>query len=111
MAFTSISEILASYPDRFRPEEADGIDGVVQLHFTGDGGGDYFMVIRDQTLEIYEGQADEATVAVTVAARDWIRLNNRETNGMTLLMMGKLKVTGSLPMATRFQGLFRPASL
>ena len=40
-------------------------------------------------------------------ADDWLRVNNGETNAMGLLMQGRLKVKGSLPLATKFQSMFR----
>jgi putative sterol carrier protein len=65
------------------------------------------MVIDDQTLNIEEGEHDDPTVAVTTSADDWLKINNGQTNAMALMMQGKLKVSGSLPMATKFQSMFR----
>lgn len=107
MAYTSIPEIFESYKDRFLPEEAAGVNGVVQIILTGEGGGAYQLVIVEQTLEIVEGEHDSPTVTVTATATDWLKVNNGESNPMTLMMMGKLKVSGSLPVATKFQSMFR----
>lgn len=108
--FHTIDEVMASYPDRFYPEKARGVNGVIQFVFTGDGGGSYYMVIRDQTLRIEEGDADDPTVTVTAPIEAWISVNNGETNPMGLLMKGQLKVKGSLAMAAKFQTMFRPGS-
>jgi putative sterol carrier protein len=105
--FTTIPEVVESYKGRFLPEEAKGVDGVIQLNLTGEGGGGYKMKIQEQTLTITEGEHPEPTVTVTADAEDWLRVNNGETNPMGLLMQGKLKVKGSLPMATKFQTMFR----
>lgn len=105
--FTTIPEVVESYKGRFLPEEAKGVDGVIQLNLTGEGGGGYKMKIQEQTLMITEGEHPEPTVTVTADAEDWLRVNNGETNPMGLLMQGKLKVKGSLPMATKFQTMFR----
>lgn len=109
MPYTSTSEVIKSYEERFIPEEAAGVDGVVQLNLTGEGGGSYVLVIKDQTLTIEEGKHDEPTVTVTASADDWLKVNNQETNPMALMMAGKLKLSGSLPLATKFQGMFRRA--
>lgn len=108
--YTSIDEVIASYPERFQPSAAEGVDGIVQLNLTGEGGGHYYMVIQDQTLDIEEGEHPDPTVGVTTSAEDWLKINNGQTNAMALLMQGKLKISGSLPMATKFQSLFRTAS-
>ncbi len=105
--FTSIAEVMDSYRERFLPDEAAGVDGIVQLNLTGDGGGHYHMVIKEQTLDLLDGQHGSPTVSVTVAAVDWLKVNNGEANAMMLMMQGKLQISGSLPMATKFQALFR----
>ncbi len=104
--FESIPEVIQSYQERFQPDQASGVDGIVQLNLTGEGGGPYYMIIKDQQLEVVEGEHDDPTVTVTTSAEDWLKINNGESNPMALMMQGKLKVKGSLPMATKFQGMF-----
>ena len=104
--FETIEEVIASYPDRFKPEKAADTDAVVQLRFAGEGGGDYQLVIQDGELEIQEGLHDDPTLTATVDANDWIRVNNGEVSPMTLLMKQKLKFSGSLPMALKFRSMF-----
>lgn len=104
--FQSIEEVIASYPDRFKPGEAAGTDAVVQLRITGEGGGDYRLIIQDGKLEIRDGVHEDPTLTATVDADDWIRVNNGEVSPMTLLMKGKLKFSGSLPMALKFRSMF-----
>ncbi|PEN15186.1 sterol-binding protein [Longibacter salinarum] len=106
MSFESIPEVIASYPERFKPEEAKGTDAVVQLDITGEGGGTYQLVIQDGNLDILEGEQEVPTLTATVAAEDWLRVNNGEVSPMTLLMQGKLKFSGSLPMALKFRSMF-----
>jgi len=108
--YSSIADVIDSYPDRFLPSEASGVDGVVQLDLTGDGGGVYQLIIRDQQLTVEEGPHEDPTVTVTVPAEAWLRVNNGEVSAMALMMQGKLKVKGSLPMATTFQSMFQRAN-
>ena len=107
--YQSIDEVIASYPGRFLPDQAEGVDGVVQLHLTGDGGGDYQLVIQNSQLDVVQGIHEAPTLAVTTSAADWLRVNNGETNSMGLMMQGKLKLKGSLPLAARFQSMFQRA--
>lgn len=105
--YQSIPEVMASYPARFQPAQAAGVDGVVQLNLTGEGGGPYYMLIKDGTLDVQEGTHPDPTVTVTTPAAEWLKVNNGEANPMMLMMGGKLKISGSLPMATKFQSMFR----
>ena len=104
--FESIDEVIDSYPDRFLPEKAEGTDAVVQLNLTGDEGGTYHLVIHDGTLDVREGEHDDPTLTATTDAQDWLRLNNGAVSPMSLLMQGKLKFNGSLPMALKFRSMF-----
>lgn len=101
---------MASYPNRFYPEKAAGVDGVIQFVFSGEGGGEYHLLIRDKRLDVVRGEHPDPTVTVTVPARDWLDVNNGEVGPMALLMQGKLKVKGSLGMAAKFQTMFKPGS-
>lgn len=107
--YTSIDEVIASYPSRFKPEEAKGTEGVVQLNLKGEGGGQYYLVIENQTLSVEKGAHDDPTMTATAEAHDWLRLNNGEVSPMTLLMQGRLKFNGSLPLALKFRSMFETA--
>lgn len=101
---------MASYPDRFYPEKAQGADGVIQFVFTGNTSGAYHLVIRDGTLEVEAGEHVDPTVTVSAPGEAWLAVNNGESSPLQLLMQGKLKVKGSLAMAGKFQSMFKPGS-
>jgi putative sterol carrier protein len=104
--FKSIDDVIDSYPDRFLPDKAEGTDAVVQLKLTGEDGGTYHLVIEDGSLDVREGEHDDPTLTATADAQDWLRLNNGAVSPMSLLMQGKLKFNGSLPMALKFRSMF-----
>lgn len=104
----TIPELIALYPEYFQPSEAEGVDGIVQLDLDGERGGQYYLVIEDQTLDIHEGTHGDPTVTIRTTAQRWLRINRGEASPMTMMMMGKLKIDGSLSMATKFQSMFDP---
>ena len=104
----TIPELIDLYPEYFQPSEAEGVEGIVQLDLDGDGGGQYYLVIEDQTLDIHEGVHDDPTVTIHTTAERWLKINRGEANPMTMMMMGQLTVDGSVPMATKFQSMFDP---
>jgi putative sterol carrier protein len=104
--FATIDEVLASYPARFKPEAAAGVEGVVQLRLTGHAPRDVHLVIKDQTLDVREGVHDDPTLTVKADSEDWRALNNGAVGPMTLLMQGKVTFSGSLPLALSFRRLF-----
>lgn len=104
----TISELLDLYPEYFQPEEAAGVDGVVQLDLDGEGGGQYYLVIEDQSVDVQEGTHEDPTVTIRTTAERWLKVNRGEANPMTMMMLGKLQIDGSLSMATKFQSMFDP---
>jgi len=104
----TIPELIDLYPEYFQPSEAEGVEGIVQLDLDGDGGGQYYLVIEDQTLDIHEGVHDDPTVTIRTTAERWLKINRGEASPMTMMMMGQLTVDGSVPMATKFQSMFDP---
>lgn len=107
MPIESISDLLAAYDRNFVPERADGITGTVQLQLTGEGGGNYVLHFKDKTYRSEAGEIEDPTVRVTADAKDWIAMSLGDANPMVLMMSGKLKVKGSIALATKFQSLFR----
>lgn len=101
----TIPELLDRYPKHFNPRAAEGVSGVVQLDLEGDDG-QYYLVIENQELDIHKGRHDDPTVTIRTTAERWLKINRGEANPMTLMMMGKLRIDGSLSMATKFQSLF-----
>lgn len=102
----TIPELLEVYPEYFNPQAAEGIDGVVQLDLKGEGGGQYYLTIRNQELNVHEGTHDDPTVAIRTTAERWLKINRGEASPMTMMMTGRLTIDGSLSMATKFQSLF-----
>lgn len=104
--YETIDELLHAYPERFNPQKAQGVDSVVQMNLTGEGGGQYYAEVQDQTLNIEEGTHEAPDATLTTSAENWLKINNGEANPMQLMMQGDLSVDGSIPAATKFQGLF-----
>lgn len=104
--FETIQQVVDSMQKSFRVEKAEGVDATIQLEYTGEAGGNWWLDIQNQTLKVTPGETTDPTLTMTVAAEDWLALVNGEANPMTLLMKRKLKFTGSMPMAMKFAGLF-----
>lgn len=104
--YSSIDEVIASYPQRFNPERAEGVDDVVQMNLNGEGGGQYILHVHDQQVDISEGVADNPTLTLEAPADVWLSVENGQTNPMMAMMTGKLKLRGSVPFATKFMGMF-----
>lgn len=104
--YSSIEEVIASYPQRFNPEKADGVDDVVQMNLSGEGGGQYVLHVHDRQVDVSEGVAESPTLTLDAPADVWLSVENGQTNPMMAMMTGKVKLRGSVPFATKFMGMF-----
>lgn len=106
MPIETLDDVVAMYERKFDPEKAAGIDAVVQFDITGDGGGQRFLTIQDQQMAVAEGTHPDPTITVRSSLENFLKLNLGEANPMALMMTGKVKVSGSVPLAMRFTQLF-----
>ena len=108
---TTVDEIFQRMSATFLPEKAAGVSAVVAYHITGEGGGDYSSVIRDGAYALEAGLRADAQATLTMAAPDWIGLNEGTLDPMTAFVSGKLKITGDQGLAQKFPRYFkRPSS-
>ena len=105
--YASIDDVIASYPERFQPEKAQGVNDTVYMNLTGDSARDVVLHVNDGTLDIRQGETPEdATLTLTADADDWLKIENGELNPMMAMMSGKAKMRGSMPFAMKFMGMF-----
>ena len=83
------------------------MNSVIQYVFDGDGGGSWFIEIKDGSARTGEGTLDNPNVTITMSAETWLALVNEEISGMQAFMGGKLKVTGDVGLAQKIDMLFR----
>lgn len=90
----------------FNPAKAKGVNAVVQLNASGDGGGQYIFKIANEKAEMTKGVAEQPNVTIDVKAEDWLKILKGETDPTMAFMSGKLKITGDLGLMMRFQQMF-----
>ena len=97
--FGSVREAFEAAPNRFQPSRAGSMDAVFQFDIIGEGGGQWYLTIKDKTLTVTEGTHDSPKVTITASADDWLKLVNRRADATSLYMMGRIKVKGPLYLA------------
>lgn len=104
MKFNTPEEVFAAIEKGFDPEKADR-NAVIQVHLTGDNGGDWVITIQDRQLSVRPGSSDHANMSMSLSATDFVKMVNREVNPMNLFMMGKIKITGDMSLAMKLQAM------
>ena len=103
----SIQDWLDKLQTHFVPEMAAGMDGEIQLQLSGEGGGDWFVTIRDNQIRYDPGVSAHPRVTLKGNASDVLKVLSRQMDGMRAYMTGKLKVSGDTGFAMRLIKLFR----
>lgn len=107
---TTVDEIFQRMTATFLPEKAAGVNAVVAYHITGEGGGDYSSIIKEGAFSLETGLRADAQATLTMAATDWIALNEGSLDPMTAFVSGKLKMAGDQGLAQKFPRYFKRPS-
>ncbi len=90
----------------FRPLRARGWKAVIQYFIEGPGGGNHYLVIRNQTCTHYEGVVDEPTLTITANVEDWKAIAEGRLDGQEAYFSGKMRVSGNMNDLFRMQAVF-----
>ena len=86
------------------PEKLTSIDGVFQFNFFGEEEGKYVLDCKEG--KAYEGEHDEPDCTLEMSDEDFYAILDKQLNPMMAFSMGKLKVSGNLPLSLKLQDIF-----
>jgi len=105
-----VKAIFDAMPQNFNADAAKGMNSVIQFNLSGDGGGNYHVVIKDGGCTVGSGAHASPNMTMTMAAQDYVDMISGKLNGQMAFMSGKLKIAGDMGLAMKMQSLFkRPA--
>ena len=105
-----VKAIFAAMPSQMDASAAKGMNSVIQFQLSGEGGGSYYVEIKDGKSIACEGTHPSPNMTMTMAAQDYVDLIAGKLNGQMAFMSGKLKIAGDMGLAMKMQTLFkRPA--
>lgn len=105
---TTLKEVFELMPGAFKPEAAQGIDAVFQYTISGEGGGDWYITVKDQKCEVAEGKADSPTTTLSLSAEDFVKMLAGELNPMAAFTSGRLKIGGDVMKSQLLGKIFEP---
>ena len=103
----AIKEIFAAMPTQINADAAKGMNSTIQFNLGGEGGGNYYVEIKDGTAKVSEGTHASPNMTMTLAASDYVDLIMGKLNGQMAFMSGKLKISGDMGLAMKMQTLFK----
>ena len=103
---SSCKQVFEQMPSHFRKEAAQGLNAVYQFDLSGEGGGKWQIAINNGTCDIKEGSELTPNITISMAAQDYLDMAAGKLNPQMAFMSGKLRISGDMGLALRFQGLF-----
>jgi putative sterol carrier protein len=104
---TNVTELFEQMKENFSPEKAANIDGTIQLKLTGEGGGDYYLELKNGTFNPQQGAYPNPNMTITASVDDYIKVSTGKLDGMMAFFQGKLKVQGDVTLAQKMQRIFK----
>jgi putative sterol carrier protein len=91
----------------FMPERARGITAEIQIVMTGEEGGEFFLIIQDQTLALKPGRAEKPRLTLRGSTNDLLGIFHRKLDPAAAYFQGRLEISGDLNLAMSLPGLFK----
>lgn len=103
-----LERIFTTMQSMFRPDQAQGQDGVVQWEVAdGDSTHVYHVIMEGGTCRAVAGPADAPKATLAFTLPNFLRFMAGEMNGIQAFMTGKVRISGDVMYAQRMEGFFR----
>jgi putative sterol carrier protein len=103
---SSAKEYFAGMPAAFSPTAAAGLSASYQFELSGDGGGQWFVRVRNGKLEVGEGVEGQPDVVICATAADYVAIAEGTKSPTWALLTGRFKVSGSMRLAMKLEKIF-----
>jgi len=106
MPFESCNDYFSTISDRFNPDASAGVTEVFQWELSGGEEGTHHVAITDGAFT-YSQTAHESPTTVLVAdSADYLKIVNKQMNGLRAVLTGKMKVRGNRIFARKMEKIF-----
>jgi len=104
----TIEEIICGMEGSFQPENAEDVNFVIQYRLSGEGGGDYYVVVADGVATVSEGVHEAPDLTFMAEALDYIMMDSGELSGVKAFFAKKLRMEGETRLASQLPKYFKP---
>ena len=103
---TSVQQVFDMMPGAFLPDKAGDAKAVTQYVVTGDGGGNWYVVVADGKCTVEQGDHGSPDITITMTDKNFIDFMNGDLNPTAALMTRKLKLEGNMGLAMKMEKWF-----
>ncbi len=90
-------------PARFKPEKAEGVEVVAQVHVSGPEGGDWTVTVKDKKLTVTEGTDPSASLTLKMSYSDFMDMVNDKISAEKAFFTGKIQFKGNIAVALKLR--------
>jgi 3-hydroxy-3-methylglutaryl CoA synthase/NAD(P)-dependent dehydrogenase (short-subunit alcohol dehydrogenase family)/putative sterol carrier protein len=103
----TVRGVFERMPEFFQADAAGGVDVVFQFNISGPGGGDWYVIVKDNTCTVEAGAHSKPTTTLKMADGDFLALIAGRLPAMQAFTSGKLKIEGDLMKSQLVEKLFK----
>jgi putative sterol carrier protein len=106
MGALKVGELINLMKNSFLKENSAGVNTSIQMNLTGEGGGQWFLIIKNQNLDIQPGTFDDARAEVEMDAEDFLSIISGELDPLKAFFGGRIHLTGNQNAVIKLLSLF-----
>ena len=102
----TVQEYFDTLNDRFVQSASKGVEAIFQFEISGDAGGTWHVIVKDEQLEINAGEHESPSARIVSSDANYLKICNGDMNGLRAVMTRKMKIQGNLVLARKMQHMF-----
>ncbi|PIE35022.1 hypothetical protein CSA56_05960 [candidate division KSB3 bacterium] len=102
-----VADFFETQHTRFLPDQADGVNAHISYDITGEGGGQWTLIVKDGRCEIQAGGDPSAKTRAKMTAKTYLKLAQGKLDGRVAFMLGKIKLKGDKASVATVRGCFK----
>jgi len=103
---TELDMIMMGMPIAFNPKAAGDLDATIQFVLGGEGGGMYYLRIKDGQCTSHREPAVDADLTIYASAEIWLAISKGEIDGQQAYIDGQYRATGDMNVMLKMNDLF-----
>jgi putative sterol carrier protein len=102
----NVQAVFDKMMDSFKAEAASGVDVVFQFNISGQGGGEWYCVIKDSTCTVEKGTHEKPACTIKMVDGNFLAMMGGKLPAMQAFTSGKLLIEGDVMKSQLLEKLF-----
>lgn len=102
----SCQELIQGMPQAFHPDQAEGVEAVIQFQVSGSENFDAYLRIADGQCTYHPGKSDKPELVIETPAQVWLDIAYGRLDGQEAYMQGLYHTRGDISLLMRFGRMF-----